>query len=125
MSKQLNLSRFFRPKVVNTVENIIDDASYIVDEASHIVDEASHGESSKSNIEDTNNCTNTNYVENDIPETTKSNQPGKIRNSKCESLADPRISSEVPSSILGLMTISGYIMTKASMLLTVLHAWRQ
>ena len=75
MSKQLNLSRFFRPKVVNTVENIIDDAS-------DIVDEASRGESSKSNIEDTTNCTNTNYAENDVPETTKSNQPGKIINSK-------------------------------------------
>ena len=49
MSKQLNLSRFFRPPVDNTVANIFD--------------EASRAKSPKANIEDAN-CINENNVEN-------------------------------------------------------------
>ena len=62
MSKQLNLSRLFRPTVDNTVANI--------------VDEASRAESPKANIEDAN-CINESNVENNVPEATKPNQPGK------------------------------------------------
>ena len=107
MSKQLNVSRFFRPTVDNTVANI--------------VDEASLAESPKANIVDAN-CINENNVEYNVPEATKPNQPGKNYSFKMSEFGRyPKIERRA----VGLMTISGYITKKTLMLPSVLHVSRQ